>query len=63
MGGIRLHTFLPDTFMHLHISILGAIAILAANWDVVAPKWGQISKAFQKAFNATAASIAIALPL
>ena len=39
----------------------GAITILAANWHVVEPQWGQITKSFQKAFDAAAASIVQAL--
>lgn len=36
---------------------VGGVAVIAANWDVVGPKWNQIVRAFQKAFSATAKSI------
>lgn len=39
---------------------LGGVAVIAANWDVVAPKWNGIVKAFKKTFSESARSISTA---
>jgi predicted RNA binding protein YcfA (HicA-like mRNA interferase family) len=51
---------LPIGDILLAAASASAVVVIAANWDAVYPKFGQITRAFQKAFSTTANNISSA---
>lgn len=51
---------LPVGDILLAATTASAVVVIAANWDAVYPKFGQITSAFQKAFSTTANNISSA---
>lgn len=48
---------LPVGEILLAAATASAVVVIAANWDVVSPKFNQITRAFQKAFSTAASNI------